>query len=200
MSLLTVCQALAKNVGLAVPTSIVGNQDRQWVEALQFANETGDEMARRVDWHLLAAEWNLIGLGTLNAFDLPDAFARLHRGGGVMWSGVPLRAISRDEFSIMRSLAGSAPRFFVIEGRRIRFAPPLPVGELVNVRYQSDLWVAGGAYTDDDAVAVVPEDILTKGLIVRWRRQKGMPYADEEAEYEAALAQAAEFQSGARFK
>ena len=46
---------------------------------------------------------------------------------------------------------------------------------------------------------LVDEDLFAKALIVRWRRQKGMSFADEEAEYEAALQDFARFNDRSRF-
>ena len=43
------------------------------------------------------------------------------------------------------------------------------------------------AFTVDTQTSLIDEDLFLKGLIVRWRRQKGMSYQDEEGEYEAAL-------------
>jgi len=70
----------------------------------------------------------------------------------------------------------------------------------VTVYYQSDAWCSNGTstfITDTDS-AVVPEDLVTKAAIVRWRRQKGMAYEDYEAEYTAALADYADFNNGSR--
>ena len=50
----------------------------------------------------------------------------------------------------------------------------------------------------DTDTALIDEELLLKCLIVRWRRQKGMDYADHEAEYEAALKSYAGFDDGGR--
>jgi hypothetical protein len=69
------------------------------------------------------------------------------------------------------------------------------------VQYQSKNWTSAGsaAFTVDTQTSLIDEDLMLKGLIVRWRRQKGMSYQDEEGEYEAALADFARFNDRARF-
>ena len=54
------------------------------------------------------------------------------------------------------------------------------------------------AWALDDETSLIDENLFAKGLIVRWRRQKGMEYADHEAEYEAALMDIARFNDRSR--
>lgn len=43
--------------------------------------------------------------------------------------------------------------------------------------------------TADDDTTLFPERLLVKGVIWRWKRQKGLPYEDNLAEFEADLVQ-----------
>ena len=63
MTLLTIGAALAKNVGMSVPDIMISSPERKWLEAVQFANETGEELARRVDWGQLQDTATLTGTG-----------------------------------------------------------------------------------------------------------------------------------------
>ena len=76
MTLLTIAAALAKNVGLSVPDVVISSPNRQWLEAAQFANETGEELARRVDWGKLQETATLTGDGTAKIHSLPSGFSR----------------------------------------------------------------------------------------------------------------------------
>jgi hypothetical protein len=199
MSLLTVCQSLAKNVGLAVPIQVVGAPQREWEEALEYANEAGRELARRVDWSALASEATLTGTGADVAHALPADFGRLQRGVTVRYGGAIVRPLTRQEWNTLTAVEGS-PRYFLLEDDTLRLWPYLANADTATVNYQSSGWVnASDAYSADDQTADLDEDLLTMGLIVRWRRQKGMPYDDFEAEYEAALRDKAGFDRRARF-
>lgn len=199
MSLLTVCQALAKNAGMSVPNQIVGNSAREWIEAREFASEAGRELARRVDWGVLSEIDTLVGDGTNLTFTLPAGFDRLQRGVTVQAGGSIVRPLTRAEWNTLTPVVGS-PRYFLLEDNRITLWPFLANAATATVGYQSANWTAGGLeYTADDQVAYLDEDLLIMCLIVRWRRQKGMPYEDFEAEYEAALRDKAGFDGRARF-
>lgn len=201
MTLLTIAQGLAKNVGMQVPSSVVGNAAREWVEALQFINETGEELARRVDWGQLQAQTTLTGTGAAVDHALPADFARLNQGVCVKTSaGAIVRPLSRAEWSDLGPVEGS-PRYFLLEGTTIALWPYLANAATATALYQSTNWTDAGAaaFTVDTQAALFDEDLVLKGAIVRWRRQKGMPYQDEEAEYEAALQDFARFNDRARF-
>lgn len=199
MTLLTVCQDLARNVGLAVPDQIVGSPRREWAEALQFANEAGRELVRRVDWSALASSTTLAGTGASVAHALPADFDRLQRGVTVLYGTSIVRPLTRPEWNTL-SMAEGSPRYFLLENDTISLWPYLANADTVTVRYQSKGWVGtADGYTADDQTADLDEKLLTMCLFVRWRRQKGMPFEDFEAEYEAALRDVAGFDVRARF-
>lgn len=199
MSLLTMAQALAKNVGLAVPSAVVTSSDRAMVEVLQFANETGEELARRVDWGVLNEVTTLTGDSTFKTFDLPAGFGRLPRGIAVKAGDSIVRPLSRAEWNLLSGVEGT-PRYFLLEGNDITLWPYLATDETATVNYQTLYWCDNGtaAFAADDDESLIDEDLFLKALIVRWRRQKGMDYADFEAEYEGALRDYAAFDDRGR--
>lgn len=198
MSLLTICQGLAKNVGLDVPSQVVGGP-REMQEALQFCNEVGEELARRVDWGDLTGSAVLTGDGTNKQHSLPAQFSRLVAGVCVTAGGGVVRPLSRAEWGSLTATEGT-PRYFLLQDNAITLWPYLANGETATATYQSKAWCSNGtaAWSADDETSLIDEDLMLKGLIVRWRRQKGMPYQDEEAEYEAALMQYAGFDDRGR--
>ena len=198
MSLLTVCNALALNTGMAAPDVIVTSPERQWIEALQMANEAGEELARRVDWGILLRSASFAGDGVTQSFEMPAGFGRLAMGVAVRAGSTILRALSQGEWNRLDAVAG-APRYFKLDGGTIRFWPIPPVSTTVTVAYLTEYGVnSTTGYQADSETALLDETLLAKALIVRWRRQKGMPYADEEAEYEATLVDRARFDDRSR--
>lgn len=199
-SLLEMVQAMAKNVGLEIPLQVVGSADRTWVEALDFANRQGEELARRVDWGGLVASSSFTGTGSDDTFELPSSFARLPRGVAVTSSGAPVRPLTRAEWTGLTAAEGT-PRYFLLENRKMRFYPYPASAATVSFTYIHDQWATGGAqFLADTDETVFPSELFIMGLIVRWRRQKGMDYADYEAEYEAALAHYAAFDDRSRLQ
>lgn len=198
MSLLTICQGLALNVGMASPTVVATSPDRQWAEGKQFANEAGLELNRRVDWGHQFAETTLTGDGTNKVFSLPSAFARVSAGIPVLSGTAIVRPLSRQEWNGLVPVVGT-PRYFLLQGNTMTLWPYLANAATVLVKYQSNAWCsAGTAFVADGDTSFIDEDLLLKCLIVRWRRQKGMDFADQEAEYEAELATVAKFDDRSR--
>lgn len=189
MSLLTACQAIAKTVGLSVPDQIFSSNQREWVEAIQFANEAGSEVARRVDWGALTSSSTLTGDGTNKTHTLPADYDRLTLGGSL--GGV--RPLSRAEWDTLTPVEGT-PRYYLLEGSEITLWPYLANAATLDLSYQSKNWSsAGSSFMADTDTVLFDQELLEACLVVRWRRQKGMDYADFEAEYEAMIADRAAF-------
>ena len=189
MSLLTIAEGLALNVGMMKPTQVIGSPGREWAEVVQFANETGDELARRVQWGDLTHEVAVSGSG-----ELPANFDRLVEGVCVRAPSI-VRPLTRAEWTDLPDEAGT-PRYFLLEDRELSLWPE----GAASVTYQSRDWTGTGRkFTADDQSPLMDEGLFLKGLIARWRRQKGMSYQDEEAEFEAALADFARNDDRARF-
>jgi len=200
MSLLTVVQALAKDAGFEPPAAVVGSTDRALVEALSFANKVGVEIARRADWGRMASDVTVTGTGTAAPIVISSAMMKAAEGACAFTSvGAVIRRLSRSEWPATNS--EGTPRYFLLEGNEIQFWPYLANAATATVRIQSDAWTSGGAsaFSADTQTTLFPEELLSLGLIAEWRRQKAMPYQDQEAAFEAAMAQHAGFDNAGRF-
>lgn len=190
MTLLTIAQDVARNTALDVPSTASGSTAREIVNVVQFVNDTGLELARRVDWGALRATTTVTGNGTNANFTLPAYYSRPIKGGAVLVGGVGLRGgLSPDEWAALTPVEGT-PRFYRLRGSSISFYPFLANAATATVNYQSTAWASNG--TDrlllDAETSLIPEDLLVKGAIWRQRRHVGQDFADQIAEYEAALA------------
>lgn len=201
MTLLDITKAVALNVGEEQPSSA---QDADSQKVVLFINETGAELARRVDWSALSKTGTIAGLGTDAPYDLQPDYDRLGRGMAVSVAGTPVRgSLTADEwFSLVRS--EGTPRYFRLTGRAISFYPYPALGQDVTISYQSKNWAAdaGGAakagMAQDTDVSLIPADLLTRGAIYRFIRHLGKDFSDYLAEYEAALADLAQAEGGIR--
>lgn len=199
MTLISVVSDVCKDVGLKVPDQVAASTDRAMQEMLSFANQSAEEIARRVDWGGLTGSQTVTGDGTSAAKTLTGGVSRLVNGQAIVnSSGGTVRPLTRAEWT-MTAVEGD-PRYFLLEGTSISFWPYLANADTCTVRYQTENWCSNGtaAFDADDNTVLFPEELLTKGLMVRWRRQKGMAYQDYESEYEAALAQYAGFDDRGR--
>lgn len=198
MTLLTIVQALSKNVGVKAPSIVATSPARGMVEALQMANEAGEELARRVDWGALQENVVLTGTGANIMHDLGASFSRLNKGVAVRAGTAIVRPLTRAEWNTLTPVEG-VPRYFLLEGNKLTLWPYLANAATVTAQFQSLNWCsAGTSFMADTDTSLLDEGLLTKGLIARWRRQKGMDFADYEAEYEASLRDFAGFDDRSR--
>jgi len=190
MTLLTIAQDVARNTALDVPATAGGSTAREIVNVVQFINDTGLDVARRVDWGALRQTATVTGTGALVAHALPSGFSRLINGNAVNAGGVPVRGgLSPDEWASLTPIEGT-PRFFRLVGSTISFYPFLANAATASVTVQTLNWASNGTsrMNLDAETALFPEDLLTKGAIWRQRRHVGQDFADQMAEFEAALA------------
>jgi len=194
MTLLTIAQDLANNVGLEVPTAVVASGLREHQEIVSQANLVGEELARRADWGALQNTLTLTGDGTNKIHDLGADFSRISSGIGVLADTNIVRPLTRAEWGSLVPIEGT-PRYFLLEGSELTLWPYLASAETVTVTTQTVNWCSNGsdAWSADTETSLIDETLFLKGLIVRWRRQKGMEFADYEAEYEQALIDLAGF-------
>lgn len=200
MSILTIAKSVAKEVGLEVPDAVIGSTDRSMVELLEMANATGEELARRVDWGQLTSSTTLTGDGTDLSHSLPSGFARISSGIGVVnAAGGFVRPLTRAEWGSL-TMSEGVPRYFLLREDSLRLFPYLASAVTATLYYQTKFWCSNGtaAFSADDDTSLIDENVFRMALNVRWRRQKGMEYADHEAEYEAALADLSRFNDRSR--
>lgn len=200
MTILEIIQAVAKNVGVDVPSQAVANTDREYVNLIRFSEEAAEELTRRVDWGALRATTTIIGTGTNDDFALPAAFSRLTMGNAVSASGAPVRGgISQDEWFTLTPVEGT-PRYFRLGTDTMSFYPFPASAATVSVSYQSKNWCSNGSdgWTADAETPLVPADLVVKGTIWRFKRNLGQDFSDYLGEFEAALADRANFDTRAR--
>jgi hypothetical protein len=199
MSLVSIARSIAINSGIAIPASVLSNNDPDAQKIVQFTQEAAEEIARRVDWGGLRKTTTITGTGDNDVFGLPGDFARLTVGNSITVGGLPVRVgLTADEWTSLTAASGT-PRYARLSGSNIAFYPYPLLGVEVSVSYQSKDWCSGGdAWANDSDVGLVPEVLIEQGAIWRWRRQMGSDYQDQLAEFESTLAEYAKFDDGMR--
>lgn len=189
MTLRSVINDACDIVSLDQFDTVYGNVNPNAQTMLQFAQDAGDEIARRVDWEKTLKTATV----PTSPYALDENFQRLITGGAVTTAaGDFVRPVSNGgEWTVIKQVPSSQPYFF-IRGGKMLFAPA-SAGTGAVIEYVSRNWVLAGTdekstFTADDNTFLFPERLLTMGLIWRWKRQKGLTYDDQLAEFEAALA------------
>lgn len=202
MTLLTIAQEVSRYCGIPSPDAVIGSTDREMQELLAFINDTGIEIARRVEWGEIEKEAIVYGVGSAVALDLPGDFDRLTSGVSVRYNNLIVRPLTRSEWNMLTPImVENTPRYYLVENDSIRLFPYLEDGDQIKVNYLSKWWVGGTAatFSTDGDSPVFDEKMIVIGTVARWKRQKGQDYQEYEAEYEAILSQRANFDNGRRF-
>ncbi|KQW62702.1 MULTISPECIES: hypothetical protein [unclassified Ensifer] len=191
MTLLSAINQVCDVVSLDQFDSIYGSNDPNARTMVALAQEAGDEIARRADWQQLLKE----RVALSSPEPLPEDYERLTPGGAVRSAaGAFYRPITNSsQWAVIVGVVSAQPYFF-IKGNQILFSPAATgVGSVIE--YVSKFWVLhdpdgpGDTLEADDDTTLFPERLLVKGILWRWKRQKGLPFDDNLAEFEADLLQ-----------
>jgi hypothetical protein len=201
MSLLSMVQDFCERTGVPSPTAVHGSTDDQVVQIRALLEEEGKDLAKRVAWERLTFETThttlanedqgLIDSLTTRTFNyiLNDTiWDRTNR-----WSVYGPLSPQKWQAEKARSMTGPRTRFRFREGRLM--ASPAPsAGWTWAWEYVTKDWVtdsSGATYRAvfgaDSDVVLLPEDLMIQGLRWRWRKEKGLDYAEDFRTYEAQV-------------
>lgn len=169
--------------------SVYGNDDPGAFTMIELAQQAGDEIARRGDWRGLLASASV----TQSGAPLPADFQRLVPGGVRRSNNEFIRPVTNGaQWAVVSSVPSLQPYYF-LSGSVIFISPPVAGFDAI-IDYVSTRWVVSGsvrraAFQSDDDTVAFPERLLTKNMVWRWLRNKGLSYQDQLSEFEADLQQ-----------
>ncbi len=198
MTLLTIIQAVADEIGLPRPATVLSSTDPTVRQLLALANREGKLLALRYPWQALTKEASFTTVaqesqGALTAI-APD-FARFRNDTMVdrarAWP--ILGPLSAAEWQRSYGTGASVDRFRV-RGGAVLFTLVPAAGRTIHFEYLSRNWCRDAAATtereawaaDDDA-GILDEDLMALGVKWRFLKAKGLDYAEEFRDYEARL-------------
>jgi len=203
MTLLSIVQDVAKNVGLTPPNT-AQSDDPDAIKLVQFVNETGLELSRRVNWNALTFVHRVTATGLDQKYALPADFSRLSDGLCVNCDGTPVRGgLTADEWFSLTPEEGD-PRFFRLLGKSLGVYPYPEVSQLLAVSYISSQWAHDVSnhgiveMSKDNDEALIPSALIARGAVWRFLRHVGKDFSDHLAEYEAMLLDHANAEAGER--
>jgi hypothetical protein len=200
MTLLSAVNRVCDIVSLSPFDSVYGSDEPNAQTMVAMAQEVGDEIARRADWQKLLKAHT----AAASPVTLPDDFQRLTPGGPVRTAaGVFVRPVTNSgQWAVIARISAAQPYFFIRGGQAL-FSPASAAASAV-IDYVSKNWILHDpdgpqdAFSADDDTTLFPERLLVKGIVWRWKRQKGLAYEDNLAEFEADLAQEINADRGAQ--
>ena len=190
MSAEDVFKAVLYEVGLDRSSPNIGASDFETAQIREFINSAGKDIARRAEWQALYATDTISG--SVSSHSLPSDFQEMGERGSVWLSKAsgtytPIRPVIDPAMWDMVAQRPSSQLYWHIRGGNLLFSDTLD-SDGAKMTYVSDQWVTGKtAVTENGDTFKIPERLIVGLAVVLWLREKGKPYDDHLAEFEANL-------------
>lgn len=200
-TLLEIATAIADEVGINRPGSVVGSSDQQIQTLLSLLNREGREVSTKAGlsggWQQLRREHTITTVAGQESYSFPtDLRYFINTTGWDRTNKNPLAGpLSPQEWQFFKSsFAGSGPGLRVryrFINNRIYFDPvPTVSDRTISIEYYSHSWCESSTGTaqkfwaSDTDVPRLPDDFFILGGIWRFLKAKDFDYAEEKLIYE----------------
>jgi hypothetical protein len=201
MTLLTICQDAANEIGVPSPSAVIGSTDTTAIQLLAAANREGKNLVTGYDWEVLVKEENHTAIANESQGKLSVIATDFERfSNNTMWNRTSDRKfygpLNNTEWQTLKgSVQSGITNYFRIRGGKLLMNPVPTVGDAIYFEYISEWWVDttgnGDAnatrYAADANTTILDENLITLGVIWRFLKQKGLPYDNQLQEYQIKL-------------
>lgn len=198
MTMLTIVQDACLSLGLSSPSAVVGQSG--YTQLLALLNLEGKDLASRAPWYKLRRR-NTFTLSTSSTNQGAMNSTVVTAGDfdymlqGTFYNtttDMPIDGPISDMDEEEQTASGFSGPYqqWTIRGGDLYIFPQPTSADATAFQYISKFWcqASGGtkkaAFTVDTDTGILDENLLTLGLIWRWRRANGMDYAEEFRTYE----------------
>lgn len=177
------------------PAAFFGSTQNLEMELCDLVNEVAQDVAKYQDWQALTKIAEYGGNGTVTTYALPDDYDRMTQTAMIQsdswFCGYhPYSDINEFIFDSERGWP-QIPGAWIMYGNQIHILPA--PSQTIRYPYQSKNWAIAengnrkAEFTDDDDQFVLPERLLTLGLVWRWRDNKGLEATGDQEAFIKAL-------------
>ena len=199
MSLTTITNSVCDRVGIPRPTTVVGNTDPGVRQLLALANEEGQELTSRHRWSGLIRECTFTTVASpADLVVVAEGFDYILPG--TVWNRTtdrPVPPMTPETWQAYRASGSSGPTMrFRIQDTALYLYPDPGAGTSMAFEFVTKNWnqTTGGveqdAWANDTDTGLLNENLMALGLIWRWKKAKGMDYAEDFNAYERRVANA----------
>lgn len=209
MAILSAMQSAAIRLLGRKPTTFFGAENQFELEIADLVNEVAKDVQTYQDWQALQTVCTLTGDGSTSEFSLPDDYDRMLLISDVQdasswaWGYASFDDINQFLFHEARGFIGW-PGGWIIYGGKMRFSPAPSSGVSATFPYISNLYARAQDGTPKDSFTVdadsflLPERLLTLGLIWRWRENKKLDASGDQEAFIKALDEYASKDKGSK--
>lgn len=197
LSLLEIVQKFCERTGLDVPETVMGNADPKIRQIRSLLEEEGKDLAKRGIWEGMVYEASLTTLAQEDQGAMADIATNNfdYILNQTIWdrsTRLPvLGPLAPVDYQALKALVSTGPRYrWRLRGGRLLVNPSPPAGSTWKFEYVTKNWIlnvsgVGCEYFDlDTDTTVFPADLAILGLRWRWKKEKGLEYAEDFRTYE----------------
>ncbi len=198
MALLQTIQYVCGRTNVPVPASVLGTSDTQVLQMLRLLEEEGTDLSKRGEWEGTTFEATHVSLAAEDQGALTAIATNGYRSmkNGTFWdrtNKLPIIGPLNDQqWQNLKAVTTAGPRYsYRIRGGKLLISPTPTAGYTWAFEYMSVNWLLGAngttykqyATLDTDTI-LLPEDLVLMGLRWRWKKEKGLDYAEDYQTYE----------------
>jgi hypothetical protein len=201
MTMLAAIQHFCRRSGIPRPTTVYGSTDSQVLQVMALLEEEGNDLSLRNDWQALTFEASHTSLATEDQGAIATIASNgfRHIKNETIWNRstqIPLYGpMDAAEWQAVKGITSTGPHYqYRIRGGRLIVNPTPTAGDSWYFEYVSKNWILGADgvtykqyFTLDTDTFLLPEELLMMGLRWRWKKEKGLDYAEDFRTYETQV-------------
>ena len=196
MTLLTICQDAAAEIGFPEPSTIISNTDSNANQLLRLANREGKVLSRAANWQALRTVHTFTLVTGDQDYALPSDFGWIIPT--TTWNRSTktyvLNPVTPQEWEFLQAWSGATGLnlYARIHGDQVVFQQTITAaenGQTIAYEYISNKWcqsaalVARAAWAADTDTAKLDEELITQGIVWRFKKAKGLEWQEDFLEY-----------------
>ncbi len=204
LTLRQIVQQTCRVLALPVPAKVISNTEKNVLQMLGLMELLLDDLEQKGWYQQVVREGTFTSVATESQGSIhthapygfvqfiPDTFFDRTTNLKVDTGYRP------DEWQAMKAGPGVAGPFYRARLRNdiLYLSPTPPAGDTMAFEYQSRYFLQTsvgdstplGSWTSDDNALIAPDSLGKAWLRFRWKREKGLDYAEDQADYETAFA------------
>lgn len=210
MPILAAMQSAAIRLMGQRPSVFFGASQNFEIEISDLVNEVAKDVVASADWQALIGIGVLTGDGSTTEFDLPADYEKMTVTAGVQdttaWFWGYWAMTDINQFLYQESIGFQPyPGGWIIYGGKMRFVPAPPTDQNATFPYVSKNYARDAgtletkpAFTSDGDEFLLPERLLTLGLVWRWRENKKLDFTGDQEAFMKAIGEYAAKDKGTR--
>lgn len=196
MTCLSIVQAACDRLALARPNAVVTSSDPQVRQMLALLNEEGKSLSQETSWQVLRKQATFTTVATEQQCLLSDVAPGLKFiVNDTIWNRslrMPVFGpLSPQVWQQQVAMFYKGPwNQFRVFNNAINFIPTPAVGQTCAFEYETRNWTTqdGDSFQSDADTSLIDEDVLTLGLIWRFRQAKGLDFSADLTKYQRQVA------------